>query len=154
MEQYIKIKAHNDEGELLGTFKLSIELERSTKSTRTIVDFNKEIKLDNSIYNIPSNASLILYNVPLVYEYDNVTPIQFYKNSDSNVHIMFLEEYKYNLSFKPNYKLDKEFKDLDVFHSLLKFEATVLELFPQTYNGFLSFGSYVGKSFLDIYKGI
>ena len=152
MEQYIKIKAHNDEGELLGTFKLSIELERSTKSTRTIVDFNKEIKLDNSIYNIPSNASLILYNVPLVYEYDNVTPIQFYKNSDSNIHIMFLEEYKYNLSFKPNYKLDKDFKDWDVFHSLLKFEATVLDLFPQTYNGFLSFGSYVGKSYFDIYE--
>ena len=152
MEQYIKIKAHNDEGELLGTFKLSIELERSTKSTRTIVDFNKEIKLDNSIYNIPSNTSLILYNVPLVYEYDNKTPIQFYKNSESNINIMLLEEFKYNLSFNPNYKLDKEFKDLDVFHSLLKFEATVLELFPHSFNGFLSFGSYVGKSYFDIYE--
>ena len=88
MEQYIKIKAHNDEGQILGTIKLSIGMEHSTKSTRTIVDFNKEIKLDNSIYNIPSNTSLILYNVPLVYEYDNKTPIQFYKNSESNINIM------------------------------------------------------------------
>ncbi len=152
MEQYIKIKAHNDEGELLGTIKLSIVLERSTKSTRTIVDFNKEIKLDNSIYNIPSYATLILYNVPLVYEYDNKTPIQFYKNSENYINIMLLEDLRYNLSFKPNYKLDKEFNDLDVFHSLLKFEARVLELFPHSYNGFLSFGSYVGKSYFDIYE--
>lgn len=154
MEQYIKIKAHNDEGELLGTFKLSIELERSTKSTRAIVDFNKEIKLDNSIYNLPSNATVTLFNVPLVYEYDNKTPIQFYKNSENNINIMLLEEKRYNLSFKPNNKIHKEFfDDFDIYHSLLKFDETILELFPKTYNGFLSFGSYVGKSYFDIYKG-
>lgn len=149
MEQYIKIKARNEGGDLLGTFKLSIETIFPIKS---IVEMDKEILLDSSIYNIPSSSSIILYNVPIVYEYDNKTPIQFYKNSENNINIMLLEEFKYNLSFKPNYKLDKEFKDLDIFHSLMKFDSEVLELFPKTYNGFLSFGSYVGKSFLDIYE--
>ena len=147
MEQYIKIKAKNEEGDLLGTFQLSIET-FPTKSIYSIVEKNKEITLDSSIYNIPSNTSIILYNVPIVYEYDNRTPIQFYKNSENNINIMLLEEFKYILSFESkNKKLD-----LDIFHSLLKFDETVLELFPHTYNGFLSFGSYVGKSFIDIYK--
>ena len=147
MEQYIKIKAKNEEGDLLGTFKLSIET-YPTKSIYSIVEKNKEIPLDSSIYNIPSNASIILYNVPIVYEYDNRTPIQFYKNSENNINIMLLEEFRYILSFEAK---NKEL-DLDIFHSLLKFDGTVLELFPQTYNGFLSFGSYVGKSFIDIYR--
>ena len=151
MEQYIKIKAKNDEGKLLGTIKLSID-SYPTKSINSIVDKDIEISLDSSIYNIPSSSSIILYNVPIVYEYDNKTPIQFYKNSENNINIMLLEEFKYNLSFKPNYKLDKEFKDSDIFHSLMKFDSEVLEMFPKTYNGFLSFGSYVGKSFLDIYE--
>ena len=153
MEQYILIKARDDEGNLLGTFKLSIEIDYSTKSIWSIVEKNTEITLDSSIYNIPSNPSIILYNVPIVYEYDNRTPIQFYKNSENNINIMLLEEFKYILTFTPNNKKHKEFyDDLDIFYSLLKFDETVLELFPQTYNGFLSFGSYVGKSFIDIYK--
>ena len=156
MEQYIKIKTKNDEGKLLGTIKLSIE-SYPTKSINSIVEKNKEMGLDSSIYNIPSNAAISLYNVPIVYEYDNRTPIQFYKNCESNISIMLLEEHKYNLSFKPNYKIDKEntkeyFNNLDIFHSLLKFDETVLELVPETYSGFLSFGSYVGKSFIDIYE--
>ncbi len=147
MEQYILIKARNEGGGLLGTFKLSIET-YPTRSIYSIVEKNKEIELDSSIYNIPSNTSIILYNVPIVYEYDNRTPIQFYKNSENNINIMLLEEFRYILTFEPKSKES----DLEIFHSLLKFDETVLELFPHTYNGFLSFGSYVGKSFIDIYK--
>ena len=157
MEQYIKIRAHDDEGNLIGTFKISIDINYTTKSIRSIKEQNKEIKLDSSLYNIPYNSTIELYNVPIVYDFDNKTPIQFYKTGD-NVNIMLLEEYRYTLSFKANAK-NKEFMDLlknsndiDVFHTLLKFDSTVLELFPKTYNGFLSFGSYVGKTFLDIYR--
>ena len=146
MEQYIKINAKDDEGNLLGTFKLSIDINFSTRSINSIVEKHTEITLDSSIYNIPSNSTVALYNVPIVYEYDNKTPIQFFKNSENNVNIMLLEEHKYNLSFEP------DMDHLDIFHSLLKFTDEVLELFPNTYNGFLSFGSYVGKSYLDIYK--
>ena len=149
MEQYIKIIANDDEGKILGTFKLSIE-SFPTKSIYSIVEKNREIPLDSSIYNIPSNTTIILYNVPIVYEYDNKTPIQFYKNSASNINIMLLEEHKYALSFKSKNK--EEISDLDVFHSLLKFDETILELFPNSTNGFLSFGSYVGKSYFDIYR--
>ena len=151
MEQYIKIKAMDDENNHLGTFTVSIEFNFTTKSTRSIVDFNKEIKLDSTLYNIPSNSTITLYNVPIVYEFDNKTPIQYLKTSENNVNIMLLEEFRYTLSFRPGKDFDKEL--YDVFHSLLKFDSEVLELFPKTYNGFLSLGSYVGKSFLDIYKG-
>ena len=68
MEQYILIKARDDEGNLLGTFKLSIEIDYSTKSIWSIVEKNTEITLDSSIYNIPSNPSIILYNVPIYTE--------------------------------------------------------------------------------------
>ena len=44
MEQYIKIKAKNEEGDLLGTFKLSIET-YPTKSIYSIVEKNKEYHL-------------------------------------------------------------------------------------------------------------
>ena len=112
MEQYIKIKARNDEGDFLGTFKLSIDIEYPTRSIYSIVEKNKEIELDSSIYNMPSNTSIILYNVPIVYEYDNITPIQFYKNSENNINIMLLEEFKYVLTFSPNNKKQKEFRPI------------------------------------------
>ena len=153
MEQYIKITSKNEEGDLLGTFKLSIDINFSTRSINSIVEKHTEITLDSSIYNIPSNSTVTLYNVPIVYEYDNRTPIQFHKNSESNVNLMLLEEHKYNLSFNANHELDKEYlNQLDIFHSLLKFTDEVLELVSNTNIGFLSFGSYVGKSYLDIYK--
>ena len=152
MEQYIKIKAKDDEGNQLGVFRIYIEFNYSTASLNSIVDSNKEIPLDGSIYNIPSNSTVTLYNVPIVYEFDNETPIQFYKNSENNINIMLLEEKKYYLSFKPTHKFKEE--GYEAFHSLLKFTDEVLEIFPNSpYDGNLLFGSYVGKSFLDIYKG-
>lgn len=150
MEQYVKIKANDDEGNLLGTFRISIDINFSTRSLNSIVEKDKEIDLDSSIYNIPSNSSISLYNVPEVYDFDNKTPIQFYRNSENDINIMLLEEHRYYLSFKPGKKLEE---DSSVFHSLLKFTDEVLEFFPHNpYEGYLLFGSYVGKSFLDIYK--
>ena len=150
MEQYVKIKARDDEGNLLGTFRISIDINFSTRSLNSIVEKDKEIDLDSSIYNIPSNSSISLYNVPEVYEFDNKTPIQFYRNSENDINIMLLEEHRYYLSFEPNKKL---MENLEVFHSLLKFTDEVLELFPHNpYEGYLLFGSYVGKSYFDIYR--
>lgn len=150
LKQYIKIKAYTDDNKFLGTFTLSIELYYSTPSIDDISNINQEIKLDSSIYNIPSNSSISLFNVPIVYEFDNKTPIQYLKNSENGVYIMLLEEFKYNLSFKESDYFKTNFKDTKVFDSLLKYSNQSLELFSDTYNGFLSFGSYVGKSFFDI----
>ena len=150
MEQYIKIKAKNEKEELLGTFMISIDINFSTQSLDSIVEKDEETTLDSSVYNIPSNSSISLYNVPEVYEFDNETPIQFYKNSENDINIMLLEEKRYYLSFKPSKNLEE---DLSVFHSLLKFTDEVLELLPHNpYEGYLLFGSYVGKSYFDIYK--
>ena len=184
MEQYINIKAKNEEGDLLGTFELSIKynpykndsdedsLEEDIEEDivydeeiKEDTDFNyinailldeegsiEDVVLDCSIEDIPSNASIILNNVPVVYEYDNKTPIQFY-NGENNVNIMLLEEHKYYLSFEPNKDLPKEFfSDLKIFHTLSNFDKTFFDLYPKTNNGSLSIGSYVGKGFIDIYK--
>ena len=112
----------------------------------------KDVKLNCSIDDIPSNSSIILNNVPVVSEYDNKTPIQFYYG-ESNVNIMLLEEHKYYLSFEPNKDLPKElFSGLQIFYTLSKFEKTFFDLYPKTNNGSLSIGSYVGKGVIDIYK--
>lgn len=151
MKQYIKIKSYTEDNNFLGTFTLSIELYDSTPSIDNISNINQELKLDSSIYNIPSNSSITLFNVPIVYEFDNKTPIQYLKNSENGVYIMLLEEFKYDLSFKESDYFKNNFKDkTKVFDSLLKYSNQSLELFSDTYNGFLSFGSYVGKSFFDI----
>ena len=150
MEQFIKIRAKNENGEPFGTFKISTDINFYTRSINSIVEKNTHIRLDNSIYNIPSNSTITLFNVPEVYEFDNKTPIQFYRNSENDINIMLLEEHRYYLSFWPS----KEFRtEFSVFNSLLKFNDEVLELFPRNpYEGYLLFGSYVGKSFLDIYN--
>ena len=151
MKQYIKIEAKNEEEESLGVFKLSIDDINPEGSRISVLEHNEEIFLDNSKYNIPSNVSVTLYNVPIVYQYDYITPIQFNMNS-TNVNILLLEDKRYFLSFKPSEEFKKELKSHDIFHSLLKFNSSALELISSSNCGYLQFSSYVGKSFLDIYK--
>ena len=137
MEQYIKIKAYNEDKKFLGTFKLSIKIDYSTPSIDSLSDYNKENKLDESI---------TLYNVPIVYDFDDRTPIQYLKGA--NVNILLLEEYRYTISFKPNGLLDFE-----VFSFIRSHSKDCLDLIENSNMGFLSFGSYVGKSFFDIIIG-
>ena len=134
MEQYIKIKAVDDDNNLFGTFKLSIDY---TGFINLPTDsLNKEVPLGN----------LILYNVPIVESFDNRTPIQYYKNSNFNANVMLLEEHKYTVEF------ESDDSDLDVFYSLKNTKNSPIELFPNKSLGFLNFGSYVGKTFLDIFR--
>ena len=146
MKQYIEIKARNEGGDFIGTFKLSIDYGES------IVEEDEKVTLDSSIYNMPFNSTVTLYNVPIVYESDNVTPIQFNENSGNDINILLLEDKRYFLSFKPSEKFKKKIKYHDVFYSLLKFNNAVFDQIPNSSCGFLQFDSYVGKSFLDIYK--
>lgn len=132
MEQYIKINAIDNEDNQLGTFKISKEYDGYIPS---IENFNKEIILDN----------LILYNVPIVEYFDNKTPIQYYKNDSFNANILLLEEYEYTIEFEGDL-------DFDVYESLKNSKNSPLKLLSNTNSGFLNFGSYVGKTFIDIYK--
>jgi hypothetical protein len=100
MEQYIKINAIDEDNNLFGTFKLSIDYTGFINLPSDSI--NKEIPLGN----------LILYNVPIVESYDNRTPIQYYKNSNFNANVMLLEEHKYTVEF------ESDDSDLDVFYSL------------------------------------
>ena len=141
MEQIIKIKAMDDE-ELLGTFTISI-LNKSP--TNALNNYLKKNQIRNKEY--PLNETISLYNVPIVDEFDDKTPIQYYNLNDfSMANIMLLEENEYVVSF------DSNLKGLDSFYTLLNgdFEENPLKLPPNSPSGFLNFGSYVGKTFLDI----
>ena len=136
MEQYIKIKAIDDEDNLLGTFKVTIDYNGFIPDLSKI---DEEVHVDN----------LILYNVPIVESFDNRTPIQYYKNANFNANILLLEEHKYTIEFQSKTK-----NDWNVFYSLKNNNSSPLELLPNMDIGFLNFGSYVGKTFLDIFSTI
>ena len=116
MEQYIKIKAIDEDNNLFGTFKLSIDYNGFINLPTD--SLNKEIPLGN----------LILYNVPIVESFDNRTPIQYYKNSNFNANVMLLEEHKYTVEF------ESEDSDLDVFYSLKNTKNSASECFKYPFN--------------------
>ena len=136
MEQYIKIKAIDEDNNLLGTFKVTIDYNGFIPDLSKI---DEEVSVDN----------LILYNVPIVESFDNRTPIQYYKNANFNANILLLEEHKYTIEFESKNK-----KEVYAFYSLKNNNSSPLELLPNMDIGFLNFGSYVGKTFLDIFSTI
>ena len=93
MEQYIKIKAIDDDNNHLGTFKISIDYTGYIKNLPED-SLNKEVSIDNRV----------LYNVPIVDLFDNRTPIQYYKNTNFNANILLLEEHRYTIEFKSKVK--------------------------------------------------
>ncbi len=130
MEQSIQIKAIDLDDNQLGTFTISIDYDG-------FVSDGVSGELDN----------LILNNVPIVEIFDNRTPIQYYRNESFNANLLLLEDYEYAIEFESSSDLD-----LDVYYSLKNRKNSPLKLFPKTDAGFLNFGSYVGKTFIDIYS--
>ena len=95
MEQYIKIKALNDEKNL-GTFTIYID---NKYPTTELYDYLNENNVLNKEFVPEFNDSITLYNVPIVDEFDNKTPIQYYNVNDfSMANILLLEENEYQLS--------------------------------------------------------
>ena len=92
------------------------------------------------------NISLV--NVPITYNHTQTIPI-IYNKTNEFANICLLEEFRYDISFETK----KE--NLDVFHTLRNFPEnsplTVFD-FDNNYKGYLQFSSYVGKTFIDIYK--
>lgn len=98
-----------------------------------------------------------LENIPFVDEPDNLTPIQYWENNESNfANLMFLEETEYQVLFESD-DVDATY---DVLHSLTKINDNHFKPFRfelgdnKKYKvaGTLNFRSYVGKSFLDVRK--
>lgn len=92
--------------------------------------------------------NICLTNVPIVYNNTQTIPI-IYNKGNEFANTCLLEEFKYEISF------EGQEKELDVFKSLKDFKdnspLTLFE-FENTCKGYLQFSSYVGKTFLDIYK--
>ena len=130
MEQSIQIKAIDLDGNQLGTFTISIDY-------KGFVSDGVSDEIDN----------LILNNVPIVEIFDNKTPIQYYKDDNFNANLLLLEDYEYAIDFESSSDLN-----LDVFYSFKNRKNSPLKLFKKTNAGFLKFGSYVGKTFIDIYS--
>lgn len=97
------------------------------------------------------NNGIILENIPKVDEFDNKTPIQ-YLATDSL--LCLLEETEYQLLFESNIKTD----DITIIPTILKINKGVFNKLRFNLGdgnsnisaGILNFGSYVGKSFLDV----
>lgn len=130
MEQSIQIKAIDLDDNQLGTFTISIDYDG-------FVSNGISGEIDN----------LILNNVPIVEVFDNRTPIQYYKDESFNANLLLLEDHEYTIDFESSSDLD-----LDVYYSLKNRKNSPLKLFPKSNAGFLNFGSYVGKTFIDIYS--
>ena len=110
-----------------------------------------------SFYQI--SDSMVLENIDLVDEADNLTPIQYYnKESSQFAHLMLLEETEYQVLFES----DDINATYDVLYSLNKINKSHFKKFRFDLGndnkfklaGTLNFRSYVGKSFLDVKKGI
>ena len=124
MKQIVNIETE------MGTITLSCESRYSQNNTGQI-----------------DNISLV--NVPIMYNHTQTIPI-IYNKTNEFANICLLEELKYEISFKTAEK------DLELFHTLRNFpENSPLDIyeFDNQYKGSLQFSSYVGKTFLDIYKG-
>ena len=116
------------------------------------IDYHSDIESDINI-----SDSIALTNIPLVDEPDNLTPIQYWQNPDSNfANLMLLEETEYQILFES----DDVNATYDVLYSLTKMNDNHFRQFRfdlgdnKRYKiaGTLNFRSYVGKSFLDIRK--
>ena len=101
------------------------------------VDFDKEVEI---------NDNITLINVPLVDKFDDVTPIQYYKNATNEANILLLEENEYKVRFDS--ELDGDF---EVFYSLLNggFDESPLNLFDK-YGGFLNESHFIHSRILNV----
>ena len=111
-----------------------------------IIILSSESKYSSN--NITQIDNICLTNVPVTYNPTQTIPIIYNKNNEF-ANICLLEEFKYDISFESNEK------GLDVFKTLKEYkynsQLTLFE-FENNYKGYLQFSSYVGKTFIDIYK--
>ena len=151
MDQKIEIKAFDNEENQLGTFIIQISLSEEQEKNLPI-DLKEEYPIDESItlYNVPVVDKIDDEDDEIIDEYDYITPICYYNKYSNNANIFLLEETEYKIFFNPC----KQLNGLDYFHTLktIHKDNTPLKLAEGTYSGFLNFGSYVGKTFLDIFN--
>ena len=140
IEQNVIIHLTDEDSNEIGTLTVSS------------LDYKGENESDVNI-----SSSLTLYNVPIVDEPDNMTPIQYCPNIGANfAKLMFLEETEYQILFESS-DVNATY---DVLHSLTVMNDNHFKPFRfilgdnRNYKvaGTLNFRSYVGKSFLDVSK--
>ena len=105
-----------------------------------------ESKFSQNNVNQIDNISFV--NVPVMYNHTQIIPIIYNKSSEF-ANICLLEEIQYDISFETTCE------NLNVFKTLKNFSNnSPLDIyeFDNNYKGSLQFSSYVGKTFLDIYK--
>ncbi|WP_298521290.1 DUF2357 domain-containing protein [uncultured Methanobrevibacter sp.] len=111
----------------------------------------------NKEFTTPLSHTITLESIPFVDEPDNLTPIQYWENNESNfANLMFLEETEYQVLFESD-DVDATY---DVLHSLTKINDNHFKPFrfdlgdnkKYMVAGTLNFRSYVGKSFFDVKK--
>lgn len=118
--------------------KITTPLGIITLSSESHYSQNNKDNLDN----------IELINVPIKYNYSQDIPI-IYNKANEFANICIFEELKYDISFETTHD------NLEIFKTLNNFpdnSPLTLFKFDNNYKGSLQFSSYVGKTFLDIYK--
>lgn len=118
--------------------KITTPLGIITLSSESHYSQNNKDNLDN----------IELINVPIKYNYSQDIPI-IYNKANEFANICIFEELKYDISFETTHN------NLEIFKTLNNFpdnSPLTLFKFDNNYKGSLQFSSYVGKTFLDIYK--
>lgn len=140
MLQELTLKAFDESNQMLGTFKITSEINFEEKLVPKLSKVDETIKIDN----------YTLKNIPIVEDLDDevistFSPIVFCTDSFMFPKIILTEETKYKIHFKP--------KDQEVtpFNHFDNFKFKPLDLLNKK-EGFLNYRSYVGKSFLDLTK--
>lgn len=93
-------------------------------------------------------GNILLINVPIQYSHTQGIPI-IYNKTNEFANLCLLEEINYEISF------DATQDNIEIFKTLKNFpENSPITLFEfeNHFKGSLQFSSYVGKTFLDIYK--
>ncbi|MDO5848514.1 MAG: DUF2357 domain-containing protein [Methanobrevibacter sp.] len=124
--------------------KLTIPFENLGKLTICATDYSSS---QDSI--IELSNGIILENIDFVENTDNKTPIQYLAAEDL---ICFLEEIEYQILF------ESKGNDINLIPSITEINSGIFKQLGFNFGdsnsnkigGFLNFGSYVGKSFLDV----
>lgn len=144
VEQQVKLKLESDLGQVLGFLVL--------KATDHSLHEQDSFGIDGTEF----------INIPQVDKPDNQTSIQ-YLNKKDNTHLsplMLLEETRYDVMFETTINVESD-DQINIFPTIQKDKTSNFSPFDRLkfdlssdnisrFIGILNFGSYVGKSFLDV----
>lgn len=142
MKQEVKINVYNQKVGLIGYFIISASID-DEEIKDNIVENEIHVLKNEFTDKSLNKCDIYLKNINIVKEIDGFTPIE-YSTKNNNIRLFLLEEYDYEIHFKPQIN-----QNITVFNELLLHNNDSFKKITH-FDGFLRFKGYVGKTFLDI----